>query len=359
MATSDNTPIIGTQEISNGMTIVSRTPSQFPFPFPGSEDPRHDNIIFNTDDHWIITTSGPSYNSSLPEGEAYSYGGDIDVKATWWKRVQSIIWLDLSGAELTSARSDLMNYVIVNPGRFPNVSEEGKYSFFSDGDTVYFGVTEATNNVVTVSNRSYRFIGWSHEVPPFFGLPNNPPFVWDNQDINYFHQNVSFDAFCRKNEYACFINGENPEILIRTNGDNTTFWNNHDKIRYRLTWYDNVEHEQAFNSNPPIGTIPTYSGSEVNARVGRYFRVSTKNPEHEYLKDDYNTIYQLKGWYVGNFEGFDFETIRNSDEFYPYLTSQYIYVISSTTIVTAVYMPVSEQYSIIYHSGLPELQTQQ
>ena len=363
MSTRDNTQLIGEQSIINGAQIEQRTPSQFSF--PSNDDPRKDNIVFNTDDHWIITTVGAHEGDSLPEGDVYEYGESIDVKATWWKRVQSIIWVDGTHNELTTARTDLMNHVTVTVGHQPSQSAEGKYSFFSDGDDVNFNVTGATSGVVTVSSRSYRFVGWSSELPPFFELPNSNTFSWDSQNVAYLHSNVAFSPYCIKNEYACFINGANPEILVRTNDDGTNGWNNDSKKQYILTWDDSTTYTQSFNSNPAVTGWPTYNGPEVNSRVGHYFRLITHEAnagELLTIEGADHRIYELKGWYVGDFDGFDedeyTDDIESSDNFYPYNQSQCIYAISQMTVVTAVYMPSAIQYKIYYHSGLPEAPTQ-
>ena len=326
-------------------------PSSFTPPFPPSTDPRANNIIFNPEDKWEIITPGEYLGDQLAEGSSYEYGSDISVKANWLKKVLTNIWCPNGGA---TAQTDLTPYVHVTNGTQPGPSPYDLYAFFSDGDSASFSVSGANNRIVQVSGRYYRFIGWSAIEPPVFQTSINP-FYWCTQDLTHQHQNLTFNSVCLKNEYAAFVNGADVNIIVTTNdpGDMGLNWNNNDKINYKLTWSDNSNHIQPFNSIPQTQGNPLYTAP--TAHVGDYFTLETYSSGGENLH--YLNTYELQGWYLGTFSGFDpddFAAIQSSPYFFTGDISERINAIMTPITVTAIYMPASNQYTITYYSGLPD-----
>lgn len=342
---------IGNQRIAANAPIQRKTPSDFLF--PTNEDPRRDNILFNTDPGggWIIFDPSGLEDNHLHENTNYGFGEDISVKATWWKKVEANIWC-ADG----SAQNALKPNVHVLNGHGAGPAPYNLYSFFSDGDTSEFSITGATDRKITVGQEVYTFVGWTETEPLIFSL-SATPLTWCTTNLYHTHGNTSFNNLCKHDEYAVFIHGANIEIIVTTNDDGTKNWNNNtDKIGYKLTWESDDTYWQApFNSIPPIPTNPPRTVPSTH--FGDGFVLETSNPNGEPLH--YLGEYELKGWYLGAYNGgFDpdaFAAIENSEQFFAGDTSALINAITSPIVVTAIYMPSDNQYTITYYSGLPEL----
>lgn len=352
---------IGSQVVAQGFPFTPMTPQMFVPPFPGDDDPRKPNIIFNTDSDgkWKIFDSNPQYDGeTLNEYTNFNYGQSLKVQATWWKKVETVIWCF---ANTATAQNDLKPYVHVLNGHEAGPVPYDTYSFFPDNSDVTFNVSGTNNRVILVGNdRYYRFIGWSEVEPRIFTTVLNP-FQWCDLNLTHIHENVTFDnSLCLKQEYAAFLYGTEVEIIVMTNdpGDMGLGWNNSDKIQYKLIWSDGTYHTQPFNSYPNIDpNNPSYGDPDTTPHIGDYFTLQTYpagGGSLHYL----NGIYELKGWLIGVFTGFDaqqFANIEQSDHFFAGDISQLIYAINTPIVVTAIYMPSDAQYTITYYSGLPEL----
>ena len=366
MAQEEDGIIIGYQQAAQGSPIVPKTPADFNFPLPN--DPRVDNIKFNNEDgRWRIFDTGTSYDGQqLAEGSNYFYGRDIDVKATWWKKVNIVILCN--NEETRQSTEDLTPYVHALNGHYPGPSPYNKFAYYSDNEDVTFNVTGTTDRVITIGGggtsgqivRTYRFIGWA-ATQPSVTLPMYQTFRWCSFDLQHTHENVTFDVNCRKDEYAMFIDGSAVEIIVTTNdydNENRFGWDNNTKITYTIHWQDDENpqtHTQEFNSIPVDPINPSYM-AEVE-HVGNGFIIEP-NLHIQYGLDD--LVYEFQGWYLNPtpFKGFE------PDEFaaiQPYLMhhpnddfSDIINTIQTPIVLTAVYMPASNQYTITYWSGLPE-----
>jgi hypothetical protein len=386
MPTNEDGIFIGTQNVAQGSPIQPRIPSELNPGFPQPGDARADNIKFNTDDHWILID--PNTGESLPEGSNFNYGQNISVKATWWKKVNIVIWCrdgtDISSQAVTDLRSRVHTLTEnATPGHYPGPNGFNQFAFFSDGDNVLFTVTDAdSNKVVHIpnTNRYYRFIGWSEEEPILLSSALNP-FQWCSFDLEHLHRNVEFDENCLKDEYAVFAGGENSdpygniEIFVTTNGSddqNSPYyqsWDNTEKIEYKIVWGIDDEynpHIQPFNSVPVDSNLnPKYQVE--NSHIPDYFSIETYNPSTEgnyhYLsgrdENDNIVMYELQGWYLGVFKGFDpvevAAIMQDTDRFIHGDVLRYVNTVYTPIELTAIYMPSQNQYTITYYSGLPEL----
>ncbi len=355
MAVNDT---IGTQEVAYGGPILPKTPSDFTPPFPENSDPRKPNLMFNDVDKWTITTTEYA-GEQLPEGSSYFYDQSIDVTANWWKKVAIVIWTQ-NGNPTT--QTDLEPYVHVdNYAHYPTPPTYNTYGFYPDGTNVTFSVTGADTNtlVITVGgNRFYRFIGWAPSAPPVFETTLNP-FQWCSRNTltPHTHNNVQFDdEYCLYEEYAAFIDGTGVEIKITTNDPGTMGWNNDNKNPYLLKWSNSLEtHEDAFMTLFPSEIGNVYSAPDT--QIGNSFTCELKTPSSQHWKG----IYEFKGWYLNPnpFRGFDpdeFAAIQATPYFFHHANddmSDLIYAVQSEIVITAVWMPSSDTFTITYHSGLP------
>lgn len=341
---------IGTQIVTQGSTIYERLPNQLTPGFPGPGDPRADNIKFNTDTRWVVTT--PNTGDTLPEGSPFSYGQDISVKATWWKKVNIVIWCD--GITGHDAQTDLLNYVHVTKandeaGYYPGPTPNNRYAFFSDGENVKFSVTGTdSQKIIQIPNtdRYYRFIGWRPTPPELISSALD----WCDHNVQHIHQNVEFDVNCLKEEYAVFLDNSQAKIIVTTNDNGTNGWNNNENVKYRITWYDSTFYVSRFDVD---GSSEGYTIPDD--KINFPFGLSVDRPDPHYLVG-VDTMFELKGWYLGEFKGFDpegFRTITHSDNWYEGDMLNNINAIQTPIIVTAVYMPSDNTYTITYHSGLP------
>lgn len=360
---SETTPVIGSVQISQGAYIVPKTPSDFGFP---GDDPRAANIRYDTSRGWLITTEGIT-DTYLPEGQTFQYAQDIDVDATWLKKVETIIWLDRGDS---TDQQNLTPFVhVTNPdgtaGTEPGPSPNNLYAFFPDNHTtVKFSVDTQTDNQIVVGDNRYRFIGWSEMQPQIFATATNP-FHWCSGENPHYHQNIQFNSDCLKQEYATFIKGGAVEIIVKTNDPDGTpeckGWNNKEKVKFTIFWNDNnhTTYTHPFNSLPVLNTpqfgsyiIPSQNPNASADLLLNSFHCETASPEINSMDG-----YDLQGWYIGDFVGFDtteFANLQDNPNYVRGYISQTIFPVSTPIVITAVYMPSSNQHTITYHSGLPE-----
>jgi hypothetical protein len=354
---SENGRVLGTQNVVTGGPVAPRLPGsvEFPIPFPNLnnqlEVAQAPNVIFNTDDKWEIYVPSQYEGQTLNESQPFNYNNNLDVRATWWKKVNIVIWCHGSNY----AETDLIPNVHVSgadahePG--PNPPPNELYAFFPDNADATFNITGSTYKIITVSDRVYRFVGWSDMQPVILSTSANP-FQWCSMNLQHIHQNIEFNNICLHNEYAAFINGPDVRVRVKTNIDK---FNNNQNYKYRLIWEDDTHDESMFKSLVPIPSNPEYVVPDN--KIGHQFYLVTYNPngggELPYIE-----TYEFKGWFMGSFDGTDlqqYQDMVNSGAFYqtPPSYSPYIWALYTPIVVTAVYMPASDTYTIIYHSGLP------
>lgn len=353
---------IGEQQVVANLPFDAKLPSTFPNPFPPAGDPRENNIIFNNNDGygWTIfdSQSGHYNNQQLNESAPYSYGEDVEVRANWLKRVQTIIWCETTDNPQIPVQ-DLISHVHVAGGQGWDVDpQRGEYSFFPDNENVMFYITGANQNgVVVVDQRPYKFIAWATTPPP-----DDLAMRWDicSMGTQHTHQNVEFNNLCLHDEYAVFLDGENIKIYVKTNDDDgVEEFNYNMKIQYRLKWFNSVDtHQQEFITIPPDPTITVPGPYEVpSSHILNSFTLEACDNNGSPLYSIRE--YELKGWYFGNYQGkFDpdaYQQLLTDPNFHPGYVSPQIQAYHTPIEITAIFMPSDNTFTITYYSGLPEL----
>lgn len=307
---------LGQQTVEEGGYIVPKTPQDFEFENNG-------NLLFDDVKKWTLDDG-----TTLLEGSQYTYGRDISVQANWLKRVIVHIWcFDMP----SQAGSDLIQNVQIVGGT-PSVTEGyDKYAFFRpENEIATFIVTGCnSDNVITVNNRTYKFIGWSKRVP-FSSIDQGDTNFIESQLKTYSVYPIDFSSSYLKEEWAVFMVGTTASFTVKTN---VAALNNNPNSMFKY-W---IGDEATFSS--------AMFGSTINADnyIGDVFKceVSTTTA--------YNG-YTFVGWYFG-----DYNSPTPPSSFISQTqTTQWLYIITSQITLTAIYIPSGTGYTISYYSGLPE-----
>ena len=347
--------VLGIQEIASGAIITPKMPSVWNY--PSSSDPRINNILFNNQQGsgWIIV--GPDGDEHigeyLTENAPFDYGTDITVKANWLKKIQVNIWCYDNPSVAISDLQPNINVLGDNGVGMVN-DEYGKHVFYPDNAQVQFVVTGANSNkIITVSGRVYRFIAWARTPPPEILSNRWEICTFDVTDNT--HPAIVFNNDCIWDEYAVFLYGADVHVIVKTNVEK---WNNYEPYRYCINWRHNSSNPRRFNSVPLNPNNPAYIVPSAN--VGEEFSVDAKDINNGTLNFIEGTN-KLRGWYFGNYQGGQnadaFEAIQSSDYYSPCTDENYTSpnyrALQSEIIITAIYMPSSETFTITYYSGLP------
>ena len=362
---------LGSEDISSGSPIPVKRPSDWDFPdtfYPLISD----NIRFDTINGWQIFQGG---SGKLPEGTNFNYNSDLEVKATWWKKINTVIF---SATNAQQTNIDLDSHVHVQTGHQDSGVTTDRYAFFGGDETVLFkidGEREGTR-IIEENGNTYTFLFWTYMTPQ--ELENlTSRITLDTRDMSYPVARADSQANrfinCLYNETAYFMEGTNVTIIVRTNDSGSTHtWNNTPKIQFEVVWLDDAQQTVTSVKGPSpfdSGTVPHDNPINVAPEnVGHFFYVrpyidSVSWTDPEWIEPNY----QFRGWYYGDFNGHEEDfmpsQLPNNDPAHYYTNnSSYIHGNYETPVfcadrqfitLTMIYSKsTSQQYTITYYSGI-------
>ena len=334
---------IGVRYVGATTPIPVTQPSDFPdFTMPSEWV---DNLRFDSNLQKWTDANG----DTLHEGAyfpSWYQGTELDVQANWLKKVNTVIWCEPD--RIATAQQELLPYVGVITGSFP-ANAYSSYAFFNDTYFPTFRVTDANRNhqiTIPSSYNVYTFVYWC----------DNDPLVnlnVDSTELTYTaEQNVSTLAPMinnfKKDEWAVFVFGTRVEVIVTTNlGD---YYHNSGKIQFSHNLTGIAPQPKPFMSIPPIVTNESLKYTLDNG-MGAILQLTAPQ---EIGNADGGIPWEFQGWYFSTTSAWSGGTQTLPTDYYSQSLTCDVILLYSKIVMTAIYAPSSNYYTITYYSGLPE-----